>query len=136
MDLVAGDFEGAAWRRPCGNDRKRTSIIEEAFAGTDLPMPPGSILEPGAVPGEWADVCGFLKPPDSHEKWKGRLHGAFSIHHSTLGLREEDQSCHHEVWMHLALTNPRGDAPLDKHDQRLHLKERSHGEQSDHSHTS
>ena len=44
VDLVAGDFKGAAWRRPCGNDRKRTSIIEEAFADTDLPMPPGSIL--------------------------------------------------------------------------------------------
>ena len=39
VDLVAGDFNGAAWRRPCGNDRKLTSIIEEAFAETDLPMP-------------------------------------------------------------------------------------------------
>ena len=36
VDLVAGDFNGAAWRHPCGNDRKLTSIIEEAFADTDL----------------------------------------------------------------------------------------------------
>ena len=36
--LVAGDFNGAAWRRPCGNDRKLTSIIEEAFADTNLPV--------------------------------------------------------------------------------------------------
>ena len=42
VDLVAGDFNGAAWRRPCGNDRKPTSIIEEAFADADLPMPPGT----------------------------------------------------------------------------------------------
>ena len=41
MDLVAGDFNGAAWRRPCGNDRKLTSIIEEDFADTDLPVPLG-----------------------------------------------------------------------------------------------
>ena len=35
------DFNGAAWRRPCGNDRKLISIIEEAFADTNLPVPPG-----------------------------------------------------------------------------------------------
>ena len=38
VDLVVGDFNGAAWRRPCGSDRKLTSIIEEAFAdATCLP---------------------------------------------------------------------------------------------------
>ena len=79
-------------------------------------MPPGltPLWGPRAVPGEWADVCGFL------EKWKVRLHGAFSIHHSALGLREKDQSCHNEVWMHLALTNPwQEHAPRDKRGQRL-----------------
>ena len=39
VDLVARDFNGAAWRRQCGNGR--LSTIEEAFAVTDLPMPPG-----------------------------------------------------------------------------------------------
>ena len=53
VNLVAGDFNCTAWRRPCGNDRKLTSMIGEAFADTDLPMP-------GALPGEWADVCWFL----------------------------------------------------------------------------
>ena len=33
--LGCWDSNGAAWRRPCGNDRKLTSIIEEAFADTD-----------------------------------------------------------------------------------------------------
>ena len=114
-------------------------------------MPPGltPLWSPGAVPGEWADVCGFLKPPDSHEKWKVRLHSAFSIHHGEMGLREKDQSCHNEVWMHLALTDPwQEHAPGDKHGQRLHFKERSapyqrtkgrngaHGEKSDHSQSS
>ena len=66
---------------------KPTSIIEEAVADTDLPMPlgPTPLWGPGAVPSESADVCGFLKPPDSHERWKVRLHGAFSITHSTSG---------------------------------------------------
>ena len=104
---------------------------------------------PGAVSGEWEDVCGFLKLPDSHEKLKVRFHDAFSTPHSALGLREKDQSFNHGVWTHLALTNPRRHhAPRDKHDQRQHLKERSapyqrnkgrsraQGEQSDHSHSS
>ena len=35
-------------------------------------MPSGStrLWGPGAVPGEWADVCGFLKPPDSMKSGK------------------------------------------------------------------
>ena len=41
VDLAAGDFNGAAWRRLCGSDRRLTSIIEEAFADTFRPMPPG-----------------------------------------------------------------------------------------------
>ena len=41
---------------------------------------------PSAVPGAWADVCMFLKPPDSHERWKVRIHGALSIHHEALGI--------------------------------------------------
>ena len=71
---------------------KPTSIIEEAFADTDLLMPlgPTPLWGPGAVPGEWADVCGFFKPLDSHGRWKVRLQGAFSFTHSTLGNREKE----------------------------------------------
>ena len=38
VDLVAGDFNGAVWRRDNSN---KISIIEEAFADCALPMPPG-----------------------------------------------------------------------------------------------
>ena len=39
VDLVAGDFNAAAWRRTtCAS---ALSIIEEAFADCDLPLPPG-----------------------------------------------------------------------------------------------
>ena len=81
VDLVAGDFNGAAWRRATSADI--ISIIEEAFADCDLPMPPGPtpLWGPGAVLGTWADVCGFLKPPDSNKRWRVRQHGAFPIHH-------------------------------------------------------
>ena len=69
VDLFAGDFNGAAWHRSNGNTRQPTSIIEEAFADTDLPMPlgPTPLWGPGAIPGKWIDVCGFIKPPDSCE---------------------------------------------------------------------
>ena len=147
---LLGDFNGAAWR-PCGNDRKPTSIVEEAFADTDLPMPP--YTPPLWDPVQWlvnglmfADFSSHQTPMKSG---KYDYTVRFLSLPSTLGLREKDQGCHHEVWKHLALANPRGDsAPPDKHDQRLHLKERSspyqlkketsraHGEQSDHSDSS
>ena len=128
VDLVAGDFNGAAGRRSNGNSRQPTSIIQEAFADTDLPVPPGPtpLWGPGAIPGEWTDVCGSIKPSDSCEKWKVRLHGAFTIHHETLGLRAKDQSCHHEVWLHLdVVDNQHAHASRGKHEQRVLLKERS-----------
>ena len=37
VDLVAGDFNGAAWRR---DNRNNVSTIDEAFADCALPMPP------------------------------------------------------------------------------------------------
>ena len=52
---------------------------------------------------------GFLKPPDSYGRCKVRQHGAFSIPHDAQGLRPKDQSCHHEVWLHLAFVNHHGD---------------------------
>ena len=57
VDLVAADFNGAAWRHPCFYGS--LSIIEEAFADTHLPMPPGPtpLWRRGAVPGDWTDVC-------------------------------------------------------------------------------
>ena len=84
MDLVAGDFNGAAWRRDNSNS---ISIIEEAIADCALPMPPGPtpLWGPGAVPGTWADVCGFLKPTDSDGKWKVPQHGAFPFSSRSSG---------------------------------------------------
>ena len=107
---------------------KLTSVIEEAFADTHLPMPPSStpLLAPRCSARRMGGCMRVSQASGLHEKWNVRLRGAYSISHSTLGLREKDQSCHHEVWMHLPLTDPRRDyAPWDEHDQRLHLKERS-----------
>ena len=41
VDLVAGGFNGVAWRQSNGNNPQSNSIIEEAFADTDFPMPRG-----------------------------------------------------------------------------------------------
>ena len=83
VDTVAGDFNGAAWRRQAGSDPRPISIIEEAFANTSLPIPPcpTPLWGPGGVPGEWADVCGFIKPLGSEKEWQIRMHGAFRIRH-------------------------------------------------------
>ena len=79
----------------------------------------------GTSKGTWSDVCGFLKLPDSHERWQVRQHGAFSIHHEALGLRSKDQSCH-DVWLHLDFVDHHSNCePREKHEQRLLLKERS-----------
>ena len=125
VDLVAGDFNGAPWRRDNSNS---ISIIEEAFADCALPMPPGATPTwgPGAVPGKWADVCGFLKPPDSDGQWKVRQHGALSIPQEAPGIRPTDQSCHHEVWLHLDFVEWRSaQSHHERHDRRILLKEHS-----------
>ena len=133
VDLVAGDFNGTAWR--C-RSRNNLSTIDEAFADCALPTPPGPtpLWWPGSIPDNWADVCGFLKPPGSDRFWKVRTHGAFSIPRKTLGLRPTDQSCHHETWLHLDFVDwsntwsKKGD-----YDRHISLKERladcSHGNQ-------
>ena len=94
VDLVAGDFNGTAWRRP-------SVLLTKHFMDSLLPTPPGPTpsLGPGSIPDNGADVCGFLKPPGSQRFWK--VNGAFSIPRETLGLRPNDQSCHHETWLHL-----------------------------------
>ena len=48
VDLVAGDFNGTAWR--C---RSRDNL--------STPTP---LWGPGSIPNNWADVRGFLKSPD------------------------------------------------------------------------
>ena len=107
VDMVAGDINGAAWRRQSGSDPRPISIIEEAFANTCLPIPPDPtpLWGPGGVPGEWSDVCGFLKPPGSENEWQVRVHGAFTIPFGMLGTKETDRSCQHEVWIHLLHLN-------------------------------
>ena len=54
---------------------------------------------PGSIPDNWTDVCDFLKHPGSQLFWKVNKHGAFSIPRQALGLRANDQSCHHETWL-------------------------------------
>ena len=100
VDLVAGDFNGTA-RRYRGKDN--LSTIDEAFMDSILPTPlgPTPLWGPGSIPDNWADVCGFLKPPGSQRFWQLNQHGAFSIPRKTLGLRPNDPSCHHETWLHL-----------------------------------
>ena len=136
VDLVAGDFNGAAWRRDNSNN---ISIIEDAFADCALPMPPGPtpLWRPRSIPGSWAGVCGFLKPPDSDGQWKVRQHGVISILHKALGIRPTDQSCHHEACLHLDFVEWRSEqSHRERHDRRILLKERSapyhHGKQKGH----
>ena len=98
VDLVAGDFNGTPWR---SRSRDNLSTIDEAFTDCALPLLPGPtpLWRRGSIPDNWADVCGFLKPPGSDRFWKVRMHGAFSIPRRTLGLRPTDQSCHDANWI-------------------------------------
>ena len=103
---MASDFNGTA--RRCDN-RNNINTIEEAFAGCALPLPlvPTPLWGPGLIPGKWADVCGFLKPPEA------------------LGIHPTDQSCHHEAWLHLDFVGWHDEQPQrEKHDRRI-LTERT-----------
>ena len=109
VDMVAGDFNGATWRKKSGDNQQRHSTIEEAFANTNQPIPHGSspLWGSGNVPAEWADVRGFIKPPNTDNEWQIRGHGAFEINRDILGIRPTDQSRRHEVWIHLSHANAR-----------------------------
>ena len=62
---------------------------------------------------------------NSHRQWKVRLHGAFFILRDALGLRPNDQSCHHEAWLHLDFVGWHDAKPQrEKHCQWVLLKER------------
>ena len=100
VDLVPSDFNGTPWL--C-RSRDNLSTIDEVFAEGALLTPPAPppLWEPGSIPNNWAVVCGFLNPPGSQRFWKVNKHGAFSIPRQALGLRPNDQSCHHETWLHL-----------------------------------
>ena len=78
VDLVVGDFNGTAWRY---RGKDNLSTVDKAFMDSILPTPPGPtpLWGPGPIPDNWADVCGFLKPPGSQRFWKVNKHGAFSI---------------------------------------------------------
>ena len=56
------------------------------------------------MPGEWTDVCGVVKHPHSCDKWKVRLHGAFTILRETLGLRETQVAMRCGTWTLLAIS--------------------------------
>ena len=49
-------------------------LSTKLFADCALPMPPGPppLWGPGGVPGQWADVCGFLKLRGSDGQWNVR----------------------------------------------------------------
>ena len=58
------------------------------------------------------------------------MEGTFTwgIHNSprNLGLRQRDQSCHHEVWLHLDFVGDRyAHGSRKNHDHRVHLKDKS-----------
>ena len=90
VDLVARDLNCIPWR---SRSRDNLSTIDEAFMDSILPTPPGPppLWGPGSIPDNWADVCGFLKPPGSQRFWKVNEHGAFSIPRKALGMRPNDQ---------------------------------------------
>ena len=68
---------------------------------------------------------GFLKPPGSDLYWKVRMHGAFSVPRKALGLRPNDQSCHHETCLHLDFVDWRNThSHHEEPDRRIFLKER------------
>ena len=123
VDLLAGDFNRAAWRRENSNI---FSIIENAFADCALPMPPGPtpLWRPGSILGNWADV-GFLNRLNPIDRGRYGFM-APSVPRDVLGLRPNDQSCHQEAWLHLDFVGRHDFQPQrEKPCRRILLKERS-----------
>ena len=61
IDLVAGDFDGASWRRKMGRQQQYDSTLAEALKNARLPVPPDPIpLVLAVFPHKWTDECGFV----------------------------------------------------------------------------
>ena len=82
VDLVAGDFNGTAWH--C-RSKDNLSTVDEAFTDSTLPTPrgPTPLWGPGSIPNNWADVCGFLKPPGSQQ----------DVYEQRIFLKERPAEC-------------------------------------------
>ena len=118
IDVVAGDFNGTAWR--CSN-RNNISTIDEAF--TPTPPGPTPLWDPDQSPTTGQTSVDSLSH-GSDRYWKVRMHGAF-IPRKALGLRPNDQSCHHETWLQMDFVDWRNTrSQHDEHDRRIFLKER------------
>ena len=86
IDVVADDFNGTAWR--C-RTRNNLSTIDETFTDCALPTPPGPtpLWVLGSILDNWADVCGFLKPPGSDRFLESEQ--AWCTFHPTKNTRHE-----------------------------------------------
>ena len=90
VDLVAGDFNGTAWR--CSN-RNNISTIEEAFADCALPTPPVILNWPERIktqPHDDRDTC-FL-----HFDSKGPCGMTVTMPSMTIALQNYSDS--HIAW--------------------------------------
>ena len=97
VDMVAGDSM-------VRNDIEECVCQHEGF---QCPRVPHSILGSRRGSRRMIRCVRFIKSPGSETKWHIRMHGAFEIPHAILGIKPTDQSCHHEVWIHLLHINAR-----------------------------
>ena len=102
VNMVDGNFNGAAWRRQSGNEHRHSALSRK-------PSPTRAYLFRRA-PNLCGDqemcqasglTCAVLrKPPGSENEWQIRMHGAFTIPHDTLGITRRNRSCH-TILVHL-----------------------------------
>ena len=101
VDVVAGDFNRTAWR--CRSSDNITVLLMKLLLIVPClrrraPHHCGD-PDPSRITGRTSEV--FLSTPGSQRFWRVGKHGAFSITRKALGRRPNDQSCHHEAWLHL-----------------------------------
>ena len=102
VDMLAGDFTGASWRRKTGPDQQFDRTLGEALKNARLPVPPGPHhcgRRPRGIPSEWTRVW-VCQAANSQSEWLTRKHGAFEINQQDLGLSPKDQTSHHKTWIH------------------------------------
>ena len=85
-----------------------TGLLGDALSG---PAPSASLKKPSPIVTCLCFLaphsCGVQGLCEVHgqtcvgERWRVRQHGAFPVRHEALGIGQTDQSCHHEVWLHL-----------------------------------
>ena len=133
--MVAGDFNGAAWRRQSGRDSLDQSVLLRKPSPTRVYL---SRLAAHFYEDQGACQVNGRKCEVSRNRWVPRMNGKSACMEPSLSLLAcwasmKQKSCHHEVWIHLLHVDARLVDRVFREDKHCRPTSRKRNSPCDHS---